>query len=108
MLGVPSNKEARLSGATIKTLAMLQTHNAKKRQGQNSDKTSGEKKTKEKHTYIPSSSNFSSMEGALKLRTNSPYSVMSRFNRSPPLQKQTLLCTISSDKKDNLLDTNLG
>jgi hypothetical protein len=30
MLGVPSNKEARLSGATIKTFAMLQTHNTKK------------------------------------------------------------------------------
>ena len=36
-------------------------------------------------TYIPNNSNFSSTVGALKLRTNSPYSVMSRFNRSPPL-----------------------
>lgn len=37
---------------------------------------------------MPSNSNFSSTEGALKLRTNSPYSVMSRFSRSPPLQKR--------------------
>lgn len=39
-------------------------------------------------TYMPNNSNFSSTEGALKLRTNSPYSVMSRFRRSPPLQKR--------------------
>lgn len=37
------------------------------------------------YTYIPSSSNFSSTDGALKLRRYSPYSVMSRFSRSPPL-----------------------
>jgi hypothetical protein len=30
MLGVPSNKEARLSGATMKTFAMLETRKAKK------------------------------------------------------------------------------
>lgn len=34
---------------------------------------------------MPRSSNFSSTVGALKQRTYSPYSVMSRFNRSPPL-----------------------
>lgn len=39
-------------------------------------------------TYMPNNSNFSSTEGALKLRTNSPYSVMSRFSRSPPLQRE--------------------
>lgn len=39
-------------------------------------------------SYMPSNSKFSSTEGALKLRTNSPYSVMSRFSRSPPLQKR--------------------
>lgn len=38
-------------------------------------------------TYMPNNSNFSSTEGALKLRTNSPYSVMSRFSRRPPLQR---------------------
>ena len=39
-------------------------------------------------TYMPNNSNFSSTVGALKLRTNSPYSVMSRFRRSPPLEKR--------------------
>ena len=39
-------------------------------------------------THMPNNSNFSSTEGALKLRTNSPYSVMSRFSRSPPLQNR--------------------
>lgn len=39
-------------------------------------------------SYIPNTSNFSSIEGALKLRTNSPYSVMSRFSRNPPLKSR--------------------
>nr|ACR34841.1 unknown [Zea mays] len=63
MLGVPSNRDAKLSGATMKTFAT-----------------------------IPNSSNFSSMEGALKLRTKSPYSVMSRFNRRPPLGLNVNFC----------------
>lgn len=40
-------------------------------------------------TYMPNNSNFSSTEGALKLRKNSPYSVMSRFSRNPPLQSDS-------------------
>uniref|UniRef100_A0A0V0H975 Putative ovule protein n=1 Tax=Solanum chacoense TaxID=4108 RepID=A0A0V0H975_SOLCH len=63
MLGVPSNNGPRLSGATINTFAM-----------------------------IPSCSNFSSTGGALKLRTNSPYSVMSRFKRKPPLGLKVNFC----------------
>lgn len=48
-------------------------------------------------TYMPNNSNFSSTEGALKLRKKSPYSVMSRFSRNPPLQSNSLVYNNQQD-----------
>lgn len=86
MLGVPSNSEERLSGATIKTLAMLEMMRFV-RTVSLKNKAINKYLTLNQNTYMPNSSNFSSTVGALKLRTNSPYSVMSRFKRRPPLYK---------------------
>lgn len=84
ILGVPSNRLDKLSGATIKTLAMLGNKVRSKLKGMPNKLLVHNKMT----TYMPNNSNFSSTEGALKLRTNSPYSVMSRLSRSPPLQEK--------------------
>ena len=71
----------------MKTLAMLEKRNTKQEISHKrmDDVMPG---IRNNPTYMPSNSKFSSTEGALKLRTNSPYSVMSRFRRRPPLQSR--------------------